>query len=163
MMWWILGLATVWLLFNWLAPLSVLAFAEPLPLGRIPDDILRKAQAHRVRYYVSDLVQASKEPNMKGLAFSTWLGWKHAVVLDRSFLRGAYPSQIRFVLAHELGHCALGHLKKRWLATVTGLCLLPAVRAHLEHNEEEADAWAEKLSGLSSRVLTDPLKAAHLT
>lgn len=144
-MWAILGGLVAWLIFNWLAPLSLLAFAERMSVGRIPKNILDKANAYHVHYYIAKLVRPG--------AFTTWLGWKHAVVFDRDFLQRAYPDQIRFVLAHELGHCALGHMKRRWFCTVTGLALLPAVRVYLEGKEEEADAFAEKLTGLSRLVL----------
>lgn len=153
MTWWLLAVLAVWLLFNWLAPLSLLAFAERMSVGRIPKNILDKADAYHVHYYVARLVRPG--------AFTTWLGWKHAVVLDRDFLQKAFPSQVRFVLAHELGHCALGHLKRRWFCTVTGLALLPAVREYLKGKEEEADIFAEKLTGLPRTVLTHPAEWAE--
>ena len=145
--WFVAGfLLILWLLFNWLAPLSLLATATRMSLGRIPKDILDRANAYHVHYYVAKLNGSA--------ALSTWLGWKHAVVLDRDFLHHASPGRVRFVLAHELGHCALGHLKRRWLCTVTGLALLPVVSAYLRRKEEEADAYAETLSGLPRTVLT---------
>lgn len=150
---WVFLVAALWLVFNWLAPLSLLVFAERMSIGRLPKNILDKARAHHVHYYVSKLVQPG--------AFTTWLGWKYAVVIDRDFLQRAYPSQIRFVLAHELGHCALGHMKLRWLCTVTGLCLLPPVQRFLARKEEEADEFAEKLSGISRAVLFDKKIAAN--
>ena len=153
MVWWIVLGLILWLIFNWLAPLSLLAFAERLSIGRIPRNILDKANAYHVHYYVAKLVRPG--------AFTTWLGWKHAVVIDRDFLQRAHPSQIRFVLAHELGHCALGHMKVRWLCTVTGFALLPPVQRFLRRKEEEADDFAEKLSGIDRAVLTDQKIAAN--
>lgn len=153
-MWWLLGLLGAWLLFNFLAPLSLLAFAEPMSLGRIPADILQAANAHKVKYYHAKLAH-------DGFAFSTWLGTRHAVVLSKSFLERGYPTQIRFVLAHELAHCILGHLRLRWLITVTGLVLLPPVKRWFATKEEEADLLGERLSGLPRAVLSDRRLASN--
>ena len=142
---WALGVCAAWLVFNWLAPLAILLYCKPLGLGRIPGEILYRANAHRVSYYTARLDG--------GYAFSVWMGWRHAVVLDEAFMRHAPPVVIRFVLAHELGHCALGHLRWRWACAVTGAILLPWVRRWLAHAEGEADAWAESLSGISRTVL----------
>lgn len=148
-MWWIvLGVIVAWLLFNWLATLSLLALAEPLSIGRIPKDILDKANAYHVKYYTANLIQRG--------AITTWLGWRYAVIIDKLYIRNAVPAQFRFVLAHELGHCALGHMRARWLATVTGLALLPAVDRYLKRKEDEADAFAEELSGLPREILKNP-------
>lgn len=142
----ILGLWALWAIFNWLAPLSILAFAQPLSYGRIPAEIMFHANAKRVKYYVVANLA-------RGYAFSTWLGWRHAVVLNKDFMQYGSPSQIRFVLAHELGHCALGHLKMRWLCVVTGAILLPQVRAYLKRQEDDADKYGEELSCVPRSVL----------
>ena len=143
---WFLVLIVAWLLFNWLAPLSLLANATRMSIGRVPKDILDRANAYHVHYYVAKL----NGP----LALSTWLGWKYAVVLDRNFLQNARADQVRFVLAHELGHCALHHLQLRWLCTVLVLSWIPTVNAYLRRKEEDADAFAEELSGLPRTVLS---------
>lgn len=148
---WALGIFGAWLVFNWLAPLSLLAFAEPMSVGRLPKDILEKANAYRVRFYIGKLPRSA--------ALSSWLGWKHVVVMGRDFMAHASPAQVRFVLAHELGHCALGHLKRRWFCTVTGLALVPAVGRYLRAKEEEADAWAEELSGIPRGIMEPRQKA----
>ena len=152
---WFLSLLAAWLLFNFLAPLSLLAFAQPMSLGRIPADILEAAKAHKVRFFDAHLA--------RGLAFSTWLGTSHAVVLNRSLLERAYPAQIRFILAHELAHCQLGHLRLRWLLTVSGAILVPAVARWFRGKEEEADLLAERLSGLPRSILSDRKLAANET
>jgi Zn-dependent protease with chaperone function len=145
---WIIALLLGWLLFNWLATYSLLLKAERMSVGRIPRDILDKANAYHVQYYVSDLIRRG--------ALTTWLGWKYAVIIDRMYMRNATPAQFRFVLAHELGHCALGHMRARWLCTVSGLALIPAVQRYLKRKEDEADAFAEKLSGLPREILRNP-------
>lgn len=150
---WLLVALSVWLLFNCLAPLSLLAFAEPMSLGRIPADILKAADAHKVKYFSANLV--------RGFAFTTWLGTSHAVVLSKRLLEQGYPTQIRFILAHELAHCILGHLRLRWLLTVTGLCLVPPVAKWFRTKEEEADFLAERLSGLPRSVLSDRRLASN--
>lgn len=148
MIWWILGLLAAWLLFNWLAPFSLLLNAERLSVGRIPRDILDKADAYHVQYYTANLLRRG--------AITTWLGWKYAVIIDKTYMRNAAPAQFRYVMAHELGHCALGHTRSRWLATVTGACLIPPIKAFLQCKEDEADAFAEQLSGLPAAILRNP-------
>ena len=148
-------LLAVWLVFNWLAPLAALRGAVRLSLGRIPGEIVQRAGAERVEFYQAVLD--------RGYAFSIW-SWPHQfVVLDRGFALHAHPAQVRFVLAHELGHCALGHLRRRWLAAVTGAALCAPFRRRLVRGEEEAaDAYAEALTGLPRAVLREALPPAAL-
>ena len=95
-------LLAVWLVFNWLAPLAALRGAVRLSLGRIPGEIVQRAGAERVEFYQAVLD--------RGYAFSIW-SWPHQfVVLDRGFALHAHPAQVRFVLAHELGHGVHGLL-----------------------------------------------------
>ncbi len=139
------GVFIAWLIFNWLAPLSLLSYCQRISIGRIPKNILDAADAHHVRFYVGKLERSA--------AFSTWLGWRHAVVLDRDFMHSAPSDVVRFVLAHELGHCVLGHLRLRWLLTVTALAMLPSMRRYLDQKEGDADAYAEALTGVQSMLV----------
>lgn len=155
MSWWailLLVLLLLWILFNWLSPLALLAFSQRMSIGRIPGEILARANKHNVSYYIANL-------SSRGYAFTTCLGWRYAVVLDRAFLQQAQPAQIRFVLAHELGHCALGHVKLKIICVTTGLILLPFVRDRLKELEEAADEFASNLSGLPRDILRNPAKA----
>lgn len=143
-------LLVLWGLFNWLAPLAMLHFAERLSIGRVPGDILVRGKAHHVRFYVSGALGS------RGCACSVWSGPFHAVIVSRAFLQAASADQIRFTLAHELGHCAMGHLRLRWLLVTTGLILLPFGRRMLERTESAADAYAESLVCIPRSVLRAP-------
>lgn len=157
-MWWVLGFVVLlWITFNLLVPFSVVQTAQPMGIGRIPADILFRANTEKVHYYVDKLMEVDEHGRMtkgRGVAYTAWLGNMHIVVIDQTFLKRAQPAQIRFVLAHELAHCALGHVRQRWLAVVSGLVLLPFVRRKLKDLEDEADTYAETLSGLPKEVLT---------
>ena len=135
------GWVGCWVGFNFLAPLAFLAETQPLSPGRLCLATLTAARAGHVTFRVGAV--------RRGYAFSTWIAPRYAVVIDRDFLRVASPAQVRFVLAHELGHCVLGHLRFRWAAVLTGLVMVPAVRARFAQHETEANVYAMKLTGLS--------------
>lgn len=141
-------LLLLWIALNMFSPLSIVTRAKPMSIGRIPADILMRATTENVAYYTDDLLP-------RGWAYTVWLGNQYAVVIDQTFLKRAQPSQVRFVLAHELGHCALGHIRLRWLAVVSGLVLVPWVRTKLKDLETQADGYAEQLSGLPRTILTE--------
>ena len=137
------GAVALWLLLNWLAPFATLARAERMPLGRVPIELVAVARQHRARLYVAPLVR------LGGYSVLAW-PWR-LVIFDREFFTRASGAQVRFLIAHELGHCALGHLEHRWLATVSGTVLLPAVRRRLDAMEREADDFARQLTGITPR------------
>ena len=133
------ALVAAWLVFNWLAPLATLTKAERMSGGRIPQGMLDAGRRLRADFYLSRLA--------RGPGFSAWVWPRHIIVLDRAFLGALTPEHIRFVMAHELGHVALGHLRTRWLFVVSGLILLPAARRRLLAHEEEADEYAVRMTG----------------
>ena len=134
-----LFLLACWLALNWLSPLATLAAADPLSGGRVPAELLERARALRARFYVANLT--------RGPGFSAWVWPRYIIVLDRTFLSRLTPEHVRFVMAHELGHVALGHLRWRCLAMTSGAALLPLVRRRLEAHEAAADAYAELITG----------------
>ena len=140
-----------WLAFNWLAPLATIRDdrAERMSSGRVPAGIFDAGRALRADFYLSNLV--------RGPGFSAWVWPRHIVVLDRAFLSHLTPEHIRFVMAHELGHVALGHLKTRWLFVVSGAILLPAARRRLRTHEEEADEYATRLTGFRREFFDRPI------
>lgn len=143
-----LALLLLWLGFNWLAPFTLLIRAEPMSAGRVASDLAIHARAAGARLYTARL----EHPG----GFSV-LAWPlRLVIFDRDSLALTPAWAWRFLIAHELGHCALGHLQARWLLTVTGLCLLPAGRRWLVEMEHEADAYAERLTGLSAESFHQP-------
>lgn len=135
----------LWVAFNWLAPLAVVRLFTPLSIAQLPGEILARANGIGVDYYKARLAQ--------GLAFTVWSWPRKIVVINEDFLLYGKPSVIRFVLAHELGHIALGHTFKRWLAIVTFVYCLPFVRKWLKDHEYGADEYAEQLTGVSRSVL----------
>lgn len=145
---WLLALLALWLLFNWAAPFATLVGAERISPGRLPAELLVWRDARQVRFYMADLPRGKRV----GLGFSIWAPPFSVVVFDREFFSKAPASMIRFVVAHELAHFALGHHRLRWFAAVTGLILLPAVRRRLARTEDEADAAATKRTGLSKNL-----------
>lgn len=147
---WLAGfLLVLWVGFNWSSPLALLGDAEELSLGRLPAELLARVRAHKVRFYLSAL--------RRGPGFSAWVWPWSFVVFDRQFFRHASPELVRYLIAHELAHFALRHPQRRWLVVVTGVVLLPPVRRWLARCEDEADAFAEKLTGFR-REFFDQLK-----
>lgn len=119
-------------------------------MGRVPQEIAAVAHQLNVRFYTAELNDAG--------GFSV-LAWPRMfVVFDRESLAQTPAWALRFLVAHELGHCALGHLQARWLLTVSGLVLLPAAQRWLGEMEREADAYAERLTGLEADSFYHPRK-----
>lgn len=148
-------LVLLWVAFNWAAPLTVLQEAQRVGLGRLPAEVIQRANAVHVYFYYAEL--------SRGTALSLWSWPWQAVVLNKQFMLTAHPAQVRFVLAHELGHCALGHLRKRWLAAVCGIALLEAPRRWLTCGDEDAaDAYAEALTGLPRAILYQPMSREQI-
>lgn len=140
--WWLLGLVFVlWLGFNWIAPFAILLRAVRISPGRLPRELFVWKEARTVRFYVADLG--------RGYGYSVWAPPLNMVVFDRQFFECASLPLVRFVVAHELAHFALGHHRKRWLMVVGGLALLPGVRRWFQRFEDEADAEASRRTGLS--------------
>lgn len=136
---WLLAVLAVWVTFNWVAPFAVLVRAQPISRGRLPAELLAWDRDGAVRFYTASLIG--------GYGFSLWAPPWSVVVFDRDFFSRASPPLVRFVIAHELAHFTLGHHRKRWLAVVSGLVLLPQVRYALRAMEGEADAVAERRTG----------------
>ena len=137
---WLLVMLAFWILFNWTAPFAILTQAERIGRGRLPADLLTWGRDRKVRFYVT--------PLSGGYGFSVWAPPWSVVVFDKDFFAQASPPLVRFVIAHELAHFSLGHHRARWFAVVSGAVLVPAVQRRLARMESEADAWAEKRTGL---------------
>lgn len=142
------AIIAVWIVFNWLAPFALLPRSEPMSIGRISPEVAARAKVLGVRLYTARL---EKPGGFSVIAWPLTL-----VVFDKDSLSATPPWAWRFLVAHELGHCALGHLRTRWLFTVTGLVLLPAARRRLLAMEREADAYAEQLTGVNADTFYNP-------
>lgn len=133
-----------WLLFNWLAPFALLSRAERMSKGRLPSDLSSMARDLNVRIYTSKLYTSG--------GFSV-MAWPYKLVMfDRESLSRTPAWALRFLIAHELGHCALGHLHRRWWLTVTGITLLPTAQRYLQQMEKDADAFAAGITGIDPQA-----------
>ena len=137
----VLALA-LWVVFNLLAPWTLLIKAEPLSPVRLPLDLAREAQRIRARLYSTRLARPG------ALSVLAW-PWR-LVLLDRDSLARMPAWALRFLVAHELGHCAAGHLAVRWWLAVSGLALLPVARWWVNEMERSADRYAERMTGLAA-------------
>lgn len=142
-----------WLLLNWLAPRATIATAERMSPARIPAELNVLAKELGVEFYIANLA--------RGYGFSAWSWPRTIVVFDRAFLRQCTPEFVRFVIAHEIGHCALDHLRKRWAYTVTLAVLLPLFRQRLRAFEDEADDYAFQHSGMKREFFNRGNPAAN--
>lgn len=142
----------LWLLLNWLAPLTLLIDAKKMSLGRLPKELVDLSHEQKITFYTGKLT--------RGLGFSTSTWPRVFVVFDAEFMRHCTPSLTRFVIAHEIGHCVLGHLRERYLLTVSGFALLPAGKARLLAMENEADDYATKLTGFKREFFKNHLVSA---
>ena len=89
-------------------------------------------------------------------AYSVWMPGLQAVVLNTRYVREASREQIRYVMAHEVGHLRLGHARRHFLRACAGYGLVVrASQATLERFEQEADAYASAVTGMS-RCSTSP-------
>ena len=140
-------LVGLWVVFNTLAPYTVLLRAERISWGRLPAALLTAVQDRKVRFYMMSL--------SGGYGYSVWAPPLNLVVFDRAFFARANPALIRYVVAHELAHFSLGHHRKRWFAVVTGLALIPAVRRWLSRMEDEADVEAARRTGFERKLFPE--------
>ena len=146
----VLLLIGLWLVFNLSAPYAVLLRAQPISWGRLPMELLTSETDRKVRFCMTKLTG--------GYGYSVWspLGL-NLVVFDKGFFAHARPDLIRFVIAHELGHFHQNHHKKRWVAIVTGLVLIPAVRRWLLRMEDDADVEATKRTQFTRNMFPELL------
>ena len=107
--WWIgtaLAAIAIEVVFVWLAPVVLAPLFnkfDKLPPGRTRSDVV--ALAHRAGVDVGDVlvVDASRRTTAAN-AYVTGLGHTKRVVLYDNLLRDFKPSEVRLVVAHELGH-----------------------------------------------------------
>ena len=89
---------------------------DSLAPGPARDAILSLARANGVPaedVYVRDASRQGRVPN----ANVTGLGYTTRITLDDTTMANATSSMFRLVMAHEIGHYALGHTSKEWVST----------------------------------------------
>lgn len=90
----------------WIAPLF--NKFEPLKDARLRDEIL--AMAHSQGISTNDVFQVDASKQSKALnAYCAGIGSTQRIVLYDTILREMDPEEIKFVMAHEMGHYVLHH------------------------------------------------------
>ena len=97
-----------------------------------------------IRIYAKEFDERSPKA-----AYSVWMPGRQAVVLNARYVREATKEQLRYVMAHEVGHLRLGHARRHFLRAALGYGLfVRASQATLERFEQEADAYATMVTGM---------------
>lgn len=137
--WTLLGLLIAWLLINEVSPLATVFFCKPLdPKLWVP--LVARTKVTGIRFYQGHL--------LFGPACSMTCFHLQLVFLHTKVSTWFTPTEIDAILAHEIGHQKLHHLRKRWLIIVTGLVMIPFFKRILRvDHEEQADIYAAKLIG----------------
>ncbi len=81
----------------------------PMPAGPLRDDILSLARANGVPAEDVLVQDASRQTNRISANVSGLLGTAR-IALNDNLLRDGTPAEVRAVMAHEIGHYALGHV-----------------------------------------------------
>ncbi|MBP6217199.1 MAG: M48 family metallopeptidase [Oligoflexales bacterium] len=151
--WWLwawLLMSAFSLLLMWLFP-AVLAPLfnkfSPLPEGELKEKILQLSNKIGFRSSGLFVMDASKRSS-HGNAYFTGLGAEKRIVLFDTLLESLSNSEIVAVLAHELGHFKLAHVRRNMIRSLVSTGLLFYLMQLC--SGEEAFFKAFSLAGLSS-------------
>jgi STE24 endopeptidase len=122
--WWLVaaGLFSLYLLFstsvlpNLLLP--IFYKVEPLPDGALRSSILAVASQSGVPPIASVVVMKESAKSPRANAFVHGIGRTRRVVLFDTLLREFHPREVRFTVAHEVGHLAHRDVGKFFLLTL---------------------------------------------
>lgn len=128
--WWLgawLAVGGFSLLATWIYPSLIAPLFNrftPLPPGELSrrlEDLVRRAGFRSRGVFVMD---ASRRTAHGNAYFTGMLGARRIVLFD-TLLESLPPRQVEAILAHELGHFSLGHVRRRLLRSLalTGLLL----------------------------------------
>ncbi|MDH4120089.1 MAG: M48 family metallopeptidase [Deltaproteobacteria bacterium] len=108
----------VWLFPTFIAPLF--NRFTPLPAGELRERVEAQAKAGGFRPKGVFEMDASRRSGHSN-AYFTGLGRSKRIVLFDTLLKDLTPTQIEAVMAHEIGHYKLGHIRRRlaWGAAFT--------------------------------------------
>jgi STE24 endopeptidase len=128
----------------------------PLEAGPLRDDILALARANGVPSDDVFVVDASRQTTRISANVSGLLGTTR-IALNDNLLRQCSPAEIRAVMAHEIGHYALGHVTTllTQFGLVLGVGFLFADRAFRALHRRHGARWGV-------RDLADPAGLALL-
>jgi Zn-dependent protease with chaperone function len=130
----------LWLLFNELAPLSLLTRARQLKGDQWWRSVRQAIPVKRVSFWATTA-------RYRGSAFTFQCFCWRFVVIDEVLLSQFPGEEVEAIIAHELAHCALGHPRKRWLAIVSGAIFLKPVADWSMRFEIQADGYAMRVVG----------------
>jgi STE24 endopeptidase len=117
----VVSLALTYVAPTWILPLF--NKFTPLEPGELRDKLERYAAREGFELSGIFVMDGSKR-STKGNAFFTGFGRRRRIALFDTLIRDMTPDEITAVLAHEVGHARLGHIRKR---LVTGILKAGAI------------------------------------
>lgn len=90
---------------------------KPLPEGELKVRLESTAKKAGVKLQAIEVIDGSRRSS-KANAFVAGFGKKRRLAFYDTFLERSSPGECEAVMAHELGHLALGHIRKQVIATV---------------------------------------------
>lgn len=119
-LWCWLATTAVTLFTTYVAPVLILPLFNtftPLPDGELKEAI--QTLARRAGFAISGLfLMDGSKRSTKGNAFFTGLGAKKRIALFDTLVESQTTQEITAVLAHEIGHSKLGHVKRRLAVSI---------------------------------------------
>lgn len=134
-----------WWTICWLSPMLLARGRVAMPEFGIPHYMRDEFAERGISVYLVE--------NLDGYANSCLLLGRRTILVDIAFFHHATSAAVEFVLAHELAHHRLGHVLQRLSLYATGLVLLDRFQGVLERQEHQANAEAERITGLPRTVV----------
>lgn len=137
------AVAALSILLHFLAPAVILPLFnrfEPLPQGELRsrlESLLDRADFPAGRLSVVDGSRRTTKSN----AFFTGFGANRRIALYDTLVENHSPAEIEAVLAHEIGHCKMGHVRQRVVLGILHTGVLLALFSLLIGNRLLHDAF----------------------
>lgn len=136
----------LWLLICWWAPVVAIILTSPLSLSVALPDAFDGALKHNAL-----LLVGTDMPDHLGFSVRVWP--INVIVISKDVVESKIDGLLPFVVYHEIGHVALKHTRWRWWAVLLGIWWLPSVRRRYQRQEDEANLYAERVTGFSRAML----------